>query len=468
MSSLSGLIGSKQFYKSTLTVALPIMIQNLVTNFVSLLDNVMVGQCGLEALSGVAIISQVMFVYYVTVFGSTSGPGLFCAQFYGARDESSLQAAFRFKLAVTVFVCSLAMLILFIWRDSVISLYIHDTGDGGDPVLMMGNARRYLAIMIWSMPAFAVSQSYASTLREVGQTRVPMQASIVAVAVNLLGNWVLIFGKLGFPQLGIIGAAIATVFSRWIELACVVVWSHRHSAEVLFSHRFFRGLSHAPRLNRQIAVKSFPLFCNELLWSLGQAFLLHLYSLRGLNVVAALNISYVFLDVCDVVCFSMGGAIGIIVGQLLGAGKLEEAVDTDRKLIAFTMMLSFAIMIIMSVCAPFFPRIYDVPADVRQLATRFILICALVTPLEILPHSFYFTLRSGGKTFITFLFDSAFSWVVNIPVVCFLIYLTDMPVAPLYLCSLSTGIIKCIVGWILVRRRVWVVNLAEKSLISDS
>ena len=456
------LIGTKQFYKSTLTVALPIMIQNAVTNFVSLLDNIMVGQRGLEALSGVAIISQLMFVYFVTIFGATSGPGLFCAQFYGARDEESLRAAFRFKLIIALLVCAAAMLILFMWPDKIISLYINDTGSGGDPSLMLHHARRYMYIIVWSMPAFAIAQSYASTLREVGQTRIPMLASCIAVTLNLLGNWILIFGKLGFPELGIIGAAIATVISRWVEMAFVIAWSHRHSAQVIFPRRLFQPLSIASGLYRRIAVKSMPLFCNELLWSLAQAFLLQMYSLRGLNVVAALNISFVFLDLCDVVCFSMGSAIGIIVGQLLGAGKLEEAVDTDHKLIAFTVTLSFAIMIIMAACASYFPLIYDVPPEVRQLASSFILICAFMTPIEVLPHTFYFTLRSGGKTFITFLFDSAFSWVVNVPVVFILVNYTEIPVAPLYLCSLLTGLVKCIIGWIMVKRRIWVVNLAEK------
>ncbi|MBQ1501605.1 MAG: MATE family efflux transporter [Firmicutes bacterium] len=456
------LIGTKQFYKSTLTIALPIMIQNAVTNLVSLLDNIMVGQCGLEALSGVAIISQLMFVYFVTVFGATSGPGLFCAQFFGARDEESLRAAFRFKLATALLVCAVAMLILFMWPERIISLYINDTGSGGDPQLMLQHARRYLDIVVWSMPAFAVAQSYASTLREVGQTRVPMLASCIAVSLNLLGNWVLIFGKLGFPELGIIGTAIATVISRWVEMAFVIVWSHRHSAQVVFPRRLFQPLSIASGLFRRIAVKSMPLFCNELLWSLAQAFLLQMYSLRGLNVVASLNISYVFLDLCDVVCFSMGSAIGIIVGQLLGAGKLEEAVDTDHKLIAFTAALSFVIMIIMAISASYFPLIYEVPPEVRQLASSFILICAFMTPIEVLPHTFYFTLRSGGKTFITFLFDSAFSWAVNVPVVFILVNYTAIPVTTLYLCSLLTGLVKCAVGWIMVKRRIWVVNLAQK------
>lgn len=459
------LIGTKQFYKNTLTIALPIMVQNAVTNFVSLLDNIMVGQCGLEALSGVAIVSQLMFVYYVSIFGATSGPGLFCAQFYGARDERGLRGAFRFKLTVTLLVCAVALLALSLAQERIILLYINDTGQGGDPLLMLENARRYLAIVLWGLPAFAVGQSFASTLREVGQTRVPMLASCLAVVVNLLGNWVLIFGKLGFPQLGIIGAGIATVVSRWVEMALVVIWSLHRRDQVLFPKQLFHWLRLPNRAYRQIALKSLPLFCNELLWSLAQAFLLQLYSLRGLNVVAALNIAYVFLDLCDVVCFSMGSAIGIIVGQLLGAGKLDEAVDTDRKLIAFTMLLSVGITAFMAAGAPFFPRIYDLPREVQQLSTSLILICALVTPVMVLPHTFYFTLRSGGKTFVTFLFDSLFSWVVNVPVVYILAHFTAIPVAPLYLCSLLTGLIKCVIGWVLVKRRVWVVNLAAKKAL---
>ena len=205
-----------------------------------------------------------------------------------------------------------------------------------------------------------------------------------------------------------------------------------------------------------------PLFCNELLWSLAQAFLLQMYSLRGLNVVAALNISYVFLDLCDVVCFSMGSAIGIIVGQLLGAGKLEEAIDTDYKLIAFTVALSFGITFIMAVCAPYFPRIYDVPPEVRQLATSFILTCAFMMPIEVLPHTFYFTLRSGGKTFITFLFDSMFIWAIILPPTFAVSRLTAMPVTAMYLLVNSLELIKSAGGFFLVRSGTWISNIVTK------
>ena len=255
---------------------------------------------------------------------------------------------------------------------------------------------------------------------------------------------------------------MATTASRWVEMLIVVIWSHRHDYKVLFTKRVYREFRVHWQLDKRIAIKSLPLLCNEMLWSMGQAFLLQLFSLRGLSVVAAINIAYVFLDLCDVVCFSMGNAIGIMVGQLLGAGKLKEAVDTDHKLIAFTMALSLVVMCIMAAAAPFFPRFYDVPDTVRQLATGVILVCAVTLPISILPHTFYFTLRSGGKTIITFLFDSCFSWTVNIPVVYLLAHFTDLPMVAIYLCSNLTSLVKCLVGWIMVKRRMWVVNLAEK------
>ena len=457
-------IGNRQFYKTTLAIALPIVLQNAVTNFVSLLDNVMVGQTGLESMTGVSVVSQLMFVFYVVMFGTASGPGIFCAQFYGARDEENLKAAYRFKLLMLVIMGTIGIVILKLFDTKLISYYLNDTGDGGDPVAMMAYARDYLAAMLWGLPAFCIGQAYSTTLREVGNTRVPMIASLAAVAVNLVGNWILIFGNLGAPELGVTGAAIATSISRYVELAILVIWSHRHSDQVLFTRQVYRSFRLPAKLGRVMLPKSMPLLANEVLWSTGQAFLLQLYSLRGLNVMAALNISFVFLDLCNVMCMSLGNVIGIMVGQLLGAGELEEAVDTDRKLIVLTLFIGFVVLGIMAAFARLFPMIYEVTDAVRDMASQFILVWAYTMPILVLPHAFYFTIRSGGKTLITFLFDSAFTWVVNIPIIYVLAHFTGMPVVPMYLVSNLTSIIKCVVGFVMVVKRMWVVNLAEQTI----
>lgn len=159
---------------------------------------------------------------------------------------------------------------------------------------------------------------------------------------------------------------------------------------------------------------------------------------------------------------AMGNAIAIVVGQRLGAGRLEETRDADNKLIAFNVMSCVVMGSLMILCAPLFPKMYNTTVEVKLLATSFIRVAAACMPLHGFMHAAYFTLRSGGKTMITFLFDSGFMWCVNIPVAYILSRYTGLPIVPLYLVCQLVEIIKCIVGFILVKKGIWIHNLVEE------
>ena len=232
-------IGDRTFYRRVLAVTLPIMLQNVVTNFVNLLDNIMVGQTGTASMSGVAVVGQLFFIFNLVIFGTVSGPGIFCAQFWGAGDERSFKAAFRYKLATAVVMCLACMSAFLLLGERLIALYI--TGGAEETASVMGYAKGYLAIMLWGMVPFAVSTAYATTLREADRGLVPMIASWLAVAVNLALNWVLIFGHLGAPAMGVRGAALATVIARFAEMGVNVLWSHRNRDKVLFTRRMLEG-----------------------------------------------------------------------------------------------------------------------------------------------------------------------------------------------------------------------------------
>lgn len=201
---------------------------------------------------------------------------------------------------------------------------------------------------------------------------------------------------------------------------------------------------------------------NELLWSAGMTTLNQCYSVRGLEVVSAINISSTVSNLFFCAFFATGTTVAIIVGQLLGAGELERAVDEDRKIIAFAVALSGTVGIIMAIVAPLIPNLYNTEPEVRALATSFLLIVAAFMPFSAFTNASYFTLRSGGKTVITFLFDCVFLWTINIPLAMILVYLTDLPILPLYACIQSVELIKVVLGYILLKRRSWVNNLVEK------
>lgn len=458
---ISKLIGNRDFYKKLLWVAVPIMIQNGITNFVNLLDNIMVGRIGTEQMSGVAIANQLMFVFNISIFGAISGAGIFGAQFYGKGDNAGIRHTMRFKLYNGFALLLVGAGLFFGFGEELIRLYLQGSGDVGDVERTLEYGKQYLSLMLMEMLPFMLVQVYASTMRETSETMLPMKAGMAAVVVNLIGNYLLIFGKFGCPKLGVRGAALATILSRLVECAIVIGWTHKNKKKAAYAVGLYRSFSIPGQLVRQIIIKGTPLLLNEFLWAGGMAVLTQCYSLRGLSVVAALNISNTISNVFNVVYIAMGSAVSIIVGQLLGAGKVEEAKDTDYKLIAFSVVSCMAVGALMALVSPAFPKIYDTQEDVRHLAMLLICVTALCMPLQAFVNSAYFTLRSGGKTVITFIFDSAFVWVVTIPLAYVLSRYTVLPIVPLYLCCQLVDIIKCVIGFVMVKKGMWIHNIVE-------
>lgn len=456
------LIGDKAFYKMVLGVAVPMMIQNGITNFVSLLDNIMVGRIGTEQMSGIAIVNQLLLVFNLAIFGAISGVGIFGAQFYGCKNHKGVQHTFRFKIYICAAIVLLGSLILFNGGEQLILLYLHGEDNGQALQATLGYGKQYLWVMLFGLLPFGVEEIYASTLRECGETRVPMAAGVAAVCVNLVFNYLLIFGKLGFPCLGVVGAAVATVISRYVQAAIVIVWTHTHAGRMPFIAGAYRELRVPAQLAGNIARKGTPLMCNEILWAAGMAVLTQCYSMRGLDAVAALNISTTISNLFSVIYMAMGSAISIIVGQLLGAGKMEEARDTDAKLITFSVLSCFVLGSLLILLAPLFPMLYNTTDSVKQLAASLLRVAAGCMPIAAFMHASYFTLRTGGKTIVTFLFDSVFLWCVSTPAAYVLSRFTALPMVPLYLSCQLLDIIKCVIGFVLVKKGVWVNNLVEE------
>ncbi|MED9903097.1 MAG: MATE family efflux transporter [Lachnospiraceae bacterium] len=451
--------GDKTFYAMVLGVVVPIMVQNGITNFVSLLDNIMVGRVGTEPMSGVAIVNQLMFVFNLAVFGAISGAGIFGAQFYGCGRQEGVRHTFRFKLIIVTVLTVGACLLFFFGGDMLIKLYLHGEENKEALEAALHYGKQYLLIMLLSMPPFALEQSYTSTLRECGETVLPMKAGIIAVIINLCLNGVLIFGMFGFPAMGVAGAAIATVIARYVEMTIVVVWTHKHADRYPFITGAYKSLYIPGNLVSKILVKGMPLMVNEVMWAAGMATLMQCYSVRGLDAVAGLNISSTISNLFGVVYISMGNAVAIIIGQLLGAGKMKEARDTDTKLIAFSVVSCAAVGGVLAVLAPLFPEMYKTTEAVKKLATQFILIVALYIPMCAFLNACYFTLRAGGKTIVTFVFDSLFMWCVSIPFAFILSRYTAIPIVPLYLYCQMIELIKCVIGFVLVKKGVWITNI---------
>ena len=215
-------------------------------------------------------------------------------------------------------------------------------------------------------------------------------------------------------------------------------------------------------LAKQIFVKGMPLMYNEILWAAGTAILNQCYSMRGLEAVAATNISSTIFNVFNVVYMALGVAVGIVVGQKLGAGEMEEARETDTRMIVFAVLSCLGLGVLLFATAPLFPAIYNTTDEVRALATNLMRVSASFMPMYAFLHTCYYTLRSGGKTVITFFFDSGFIWVCSMPLAFCLARFTSVPLVTMYALCQGIELIKCVIGFILVKKGVWLHNLVSQ------
>lgn len=436
------------------------IVQQGITNFVNLLDNVMVGRLGTEPMSGVAITNQIIFIFNLTIFGGLAGASIFGAQFFGVQDHDGIRNTMRFKIMFCCVAVVVAIILFLTCGESLVKLFLDNEANANTDIsITLGHSRDYLRVIVWGLIPFTIVQAYTSTLREYGETVVPMIASICAIVINLSFNYILIFGHFGFKAMGVAGAALATVMARVVEMLVVVIYTHKNSAKFPFARGLYRSL-HVPKdLVLKIARTGTPLLLNEVLWSIGTTFVNQNYSTRGLTVVAAMNINTTAWQLFCIFMFAMGNAVSILVGQKLGANKIEEAKDIDRKLLFFTIVLNVGVGLLIIASSGLIPLLYNTEEVVRSYASKFLIIVGASLPLHAFIHAAYFTIRSGGKTIITFLFDCVYQWVVPVVLSYMLCRYTSLSIVSIYCIVQFSDVIKLFIAVPIIHSGIWAKNI---------
>ncbi len=454
---LKKLIGDRAFYKRVLALSIPIIIQNGMTNLVNLLDNVMVGTLGTEAMSGVSIVNQFVFIFNLLIFGAVSAGGIFTAQYHGLGDIEGVRNTFRFKILINIAIGALGVAAFLIFDNALISTFLHSGSSEGDLDLTLAYGKDYLLIFVVGMIPYAISQAYASTLRETGETILPMYSSVVALVCNSVLNGVFIFAL----SMGVEGAAVATVISRFAELAFIMIATHARRTRYRFIEGAYRSFKLPRSLMFNIAIRGMPLILNECLWSVAMTMRNQAYSTRGLDVVAAINIATVIINLASVVYLSCGSSIAIIVGAELGAGETEKAKDSAWKLLAFSIFCAVITGLVMVCIAPFFPLIYETTDAVRSLASYMTVVSGIILPFCAFSHAAYFTIRSGGNVLVTFLMDCGFMWAIVVPLSMIIAHLTQLDIHIFYPICQATEILKLSAGLFLLLRGKWANQLVS-------
>lgn len=454
-------IGDRAFYKRVFAIALPIILQNLITNFVSMLDNIMVGQLSTAQIGAVTIANNnLFFIFTLCLYGGAAGAGIFTTQYYGSGNNDGIRHTFRFKLIACMSVALIGCSIFFFGGEVLISQYLQGEGD---PVLAQETlhyCKEYVLIMLIGMFPFALTNAYAGTLRECGHPMVPMVAGLVAMGVNLVGNYILIFGHLGLPAMGVAGAALATVISRYVEFLIVTVWAHTHKKECPYATGLYRSLYIPGKLLKSIAARGVLIIVNEGGFALGLAMLNQSYSYCSLDVVPALSISTTFYNVAAVAFHSLGNTVGIITGQMLGANLPKEEIRRDNsRQIALSVASGVIFGLVSVVLSGAFPNIYNTSDSVRHLAKWMIIISGVAMPIQAYFFPVYFTLRSGGKTVSAFAIDCGSLFLLSIPLAFICSRYTGLPVLAIYALCQGMDIVKCILGFFLIKKDDWLQNL---------
>ena len=305
-------IGNKKFYRTLIVIALPIVLQQFLTSLVGLLDNIMIGRIGNDEMIGVSLANQLLFIFSLAVFGSLSGAAIFATQYYGAQDKEGYHETFRFKWFIIAIILVIFTCVFFFFKDSLISAFINSTGEEySNPEVVLNSGKIYLDLMLIGMAPFAIKEIYATSLREMKETMVPMISGIIAIFVNLILNYVLIFGHFGAPKMGVSGAAIATIISRFIEMFIVIIYTHLKRSRFSFLSGVYKRIFVRFSSIKKFILKTLLLLSNETLWSIGLTLIMQAYSVRGLDVMGALNICNTVNNVFIVVGTSLGAATAI-------------------------------------------------------------------------------------------------------------------------------------------------------------
>lgn len=447
--------GDKRFYSRVIALAVPIIIQNGITHFVSLLDNIMVGSLGTEQMSGVSIVNQFVFVFNLLIYGAISGAGIFCVQYHGTNNKNGVRHTFRFKLYTNLLLSVISVAVLAVFNEYLISTFLFENSSNGNLALTLSEGKEYLKIMLIGLIPYAVSQVYASTLRETEHTVVPMVASVVAVFTNFALNYVLIFGHLGFDAMGVRGAAIATVIARFTELAILVIWSHRNTDKCEYFKGIFRSLAIPIPLVKRMILKALPLMANEFFWSISLTLRNQCYATRGIEVVAAQNICSTIFNVFSVVYMSFGTVISIMVGSLLGRERFEEAKDTNRKILVCSVFCGITLGTLLVLSSGLFPELYNTNDSVKTIAAYMMIISGAYMPFYAFNNSSYFTIRSGGSVGITCLMDSGFMCLFMVPVSIAVSRLTDIGILPLFAICQGAEALKTTISFVMLKKTSW-------------
>lgn len=396
----------KSFYFTALLLAMPNIIQQLVTNLSQMVDNLMVGRLQEIAIAGVTITNQIFFIFTIVMLGLSAAGGIFITQYRGAKNDEKVTEVFR---VVLLFAIGLGLIFFFAMHfipEVFLGLFAKDPQT-------IASALSYVDFIKYTFLIYPISLAIGASYRFCGLVKVPMYVAIVSVIVNIIFNYLLIYGNFGFPALGVPGAAIATLIARVVEVVILFVLTRKLNTPIKIT--LSKMFSFEKFVLTDYINKGYGLIINEFFWSLGMQMVVVVYTSKISENIAAMSIANVMTNLIFVGMSGMSVAVSIIVGNSLGQGKFEDARRDSKKLLKLSSGVGLSLGIIVVIVSYFITMLYDINPETLMAARLVIVAAASFSWLYYLNVGFFYTLRAGGDTKSVLIMDSGFVWAVMIP-----------------------------------------------------
>lgn len=444
------MLRDKEFLKKFLKVSLPVMIHSLILFIVSLVDNIMVGSVSNEAVEGVYAASQATYILMIASYGVLVGAGVYIQQFNGANDKEHLKQSFRYKFVVMALFLVVAITIYYIFGDDLVWFYCK-SDENAQEIFRLGKS--YLYIIILSYIPFCISIIYTTTVREVGMTKYALIAGCVAFGLNTLLNAILIY----VFDMGVIGAAIATLIARIAELVVIFVICRIKKFD--FCENLFKEFKIDKDLFKSITKKGTVFLFNELFWVMGMTLLSLAYAQRD-GVLGALSVVNTIGNVFNILFQGLSIGIGVLVGSYLGRSDFESAKRYTKNVYLLGLLASLIFGIIIILFSPIIPNMFsEVEPSQKALATQMLVIYGLLLWCSCIYMCCYMTLKTGGEALVTFFIDSGIMWAICVPLAWILVTKTSLSLLYIYPIIIGIDLIKFFIGICFVKRGKWMKNL---------
>lgn len=444
-------VKDKMFYKSLFSMTLTIALQNVIVFGVNLADSIMLGSFSEQALSGVSLVNQIQFLLQMVVIGVGSGTLIFSSRAWGRNDIDTVKKIANIAMKTAVLLSLVIFVPVFFFPDGVLSLLSNETE-------VVNEGVKYLKIICFTYPIFAATNTLLSTLRSVETVRIGFYVSLSTLVINVFLNYLLIFGKFGFPCLGARGAAIATAVARIVELIIVCLYVRFKDDKIRLRLSDYGKID--KELFRTYLRKGTPVLGSNTMWGLAMAIQTGILGHLGQASITAGSIASTVFQIISVVVYGCANASGVLVSKMIGEGKGKGCKPYVKTLQIIYVLIGLATGALLFCIKDFILSFYDISSEAEKLTTKFLLIlCVTVVGTAYQMSCLTGIVVSGGDTTFIMKNDFIFMWLIVLPLAAIFAFVLKLPPEFVFIALKSDQILKCPVALIKTNRYKWIKKL---------